>query len=61
MGRIRSGVGGILLVFGVGMLDLVQRFVGVACHRDVNSTAGLIPLKGEAVEKRSKTFDGDGV
>ena len=54
-------MGGILLVFGVGMLDLVQRFVGVACHRDVNSTAGLIPLKGEAVEKRSKTFDGDGV
>ena len=47
------GVGGILLDFGVGMLELVQCFVDLAYHGDVDSTVGVIPCEGDTAEKRS--------
>ena len=59
--RLRPGIGGILLAFGLGMLKLVQWFIHVAWHRDVDSPVGVISREGEAAEKRSVPVDGDGV
>ena len=61
IGGLRPGVGGILSEFGVGILELVQCFVNVAWHRDVNIPVGLIPREGEAAEKRSGPVNGDGL
>ena len=61
IGRLRPGMGEILSAFGVGMMELVQCFVDVACHRDVDSPVGVIPHEGEAAEKRSGTVNGYGV
>ena len=54
-------MGGILSAFTAGMLELVQCFVDVDWHRDVESPVGVIPHEGEATEKRSGPVDGDGV
>ena len=55
------GVGGILSALWVGMLELMQCFVDVAWHGDINSTVGVTPSEGEAAENISIPFDGDGV
>ena len=52
-------MGGILLAFGVGILELVQCFFDVAWHRDVNSPVGVVPCEGKAAEKISEPVDGD--
>ena len=41
------------------MLEIVQCFVDVAWHRDVNSPVGVIHREGESVEKRSRPVNGD--
>ena len=46
IGGLRPGVGEILSAFGVGMLKLVQCFVDVAWHRDVDSPVGVVPHNG---------------
>ena len=61
IGGMRPGMGGILLAFGVEMLELVQCFVDVAWNRHVNSPVGVVPHESEAAEKRSGPVDGDGV
>ena len=50
-----------MLDFGVGMLELVQCFVDLAYHGDVDSTVGVIPCEGETAEKRSRPVYVDGV
>ena len=57
---LRPSVGGILSAFGVGMLELVQCFIYVSWHGDVDSLVGVIPREIEAAEKRSRPVDGDG-
>ena len=47
--------------FGVGMPKLLQCFVDVEWHGDIDSPVGVIPLKGEAAEKRSISVSRDGV
>ena len=42
---LRPGMGGILLDFGVGMLELVQCFVDVAWLGKVDSPVGVIILE----------------
>ena len=59
--RLRPGVGVILSAFGVGMLELVQCFISVALHGDVDSPVGVIPREVEAAEKRSIPVNGDSV
>ena len=58
---MRPGVGGILLAFGVWMLELVQCLFNVAWYGDIDIPVGVIPHKVEAVEKRSRPLDRDGV
>ena len=58
---LRPGVGVILSEFGIGMLELVQFFVYVAWHGDVDSPVGVIPHEGKAAENRSRPVDRDGV
>ena len=46
-------------MFGVGMLELMQCFIDVAWHGDVNSPVGVTPHKGEAAKKRPSPVNGD--
>ena len=61
IGGMRPGVGGILLMFGVGILEIFLFFVTVAWHRDVNNPVGVFPCEGEATEKRSRPVNEDDV